>query len=291
MSNVQIINFRDFDVSKMGISKPESKVLSGSKDTTYTLLPLFYKDKGQRIPIFIEGPEMIASQGITSKFFGDKENFGITKWFDSSNKDEKQFEDLLNTIYDKVIELIGSKPVYKVKMGVKSLFDKTPPETWLNRLVFYPRDKETEEIIEDKQPSFIFKCVYRSGPKGFYKTVFTGVNGKELSWNLLKNKKIKFIPLLNIKAIFNGIKKCIQTEMKEAVILDISKMDTKFAQQTTINRLVEKDPELVSNFEKQLKLLEDSSESDSDSDEEDDEEKKLDVNEDEGNLSDVMNDF
>ena len=87
-------------------------------------------------------------------------------------------------------------------------------------------------------------------------TLFTGIDGKNISWNLLQNVEMKFIPLLYIKRMYvGGGKGSIQIELVSAIVTSIHARNTTTRQLSTIHRIQSQRPELADNISAQIAKL------------------------------------
>ena len=104
----------------------------------------------------------------------------------------------------------------------------------------YPKDKLTGQAIPGKDPQMYIKVIPG-------KSIFTDLQGKVLSWKLLENVDMTFIPLVHYEKLYgNGKTASLQVKMASAVVTSIRPRNAGDLQKTTIQRYVSSNPTAMS---------------------------------------------
>ena len=201
----------------------------------------------------LEGPELETSFGLRSEQGqSGRMDHSIGARFNMNDQEHLRFVDVLTQIH-----LGCAYVLHQYKGMVKmSKFDKDNAEaTGLRPIVYYPTDKTSGDIIEGRPPSIFLKLFSRGTGPMEEKTLFTGVDGKPIPWNLLYGVEMKYIPLIHIKRIYVGSKASIQIEVQSAIVTYIRARGSATRQTNTLQRLQQAHPELIDLVSSQLAKL------------------------------------
>jgi len=261
--NTDYVDYSEFNVSNLIISpyqQKQSKAEAGQKPITYYEMPLSYNFGNENSPIIREFlfqyPEMTTNSGLVEGQTGGRKNYSVPMLFSLTNVAHVELIDVLRKVHQTCSDSI--KPV-RVKVGMPHFDPKLSEATGFTFPLYYPKDKETGEIINGKNPSCFLKMKYAEYGKRTDKALFTDMNGNAIDWKLMENVEMKFIPLVHIEKLYIGGGK-IRLQMKciSAVVTSIVKRGSITRQLRTINKLKENDPDVSSRLERQLLALKDS---------------------------------
>jgi hypothetical protein len=117
--------------------------------------------------------------------------------------------------------------------------------------VYYPRDKVTLEIVPGKSPSLYLALSIRKDAK----TMFCGLDEQPISWDLLKNVSMSFVPLVQFEKIYvGGGKPSLQMKLVSAVVTSVVSKSSLVRQKSTIERL-KQSRELCDTVARQIEAL------------------------------------
>lgn len=221
-----VVTYHDYKSRMLKCSYPEYRTVPGtgpcanppSRPESYWKIPLMYNyeiDEPNYQDFLFEGCEMETKLGIESHTYeSGKIEYYISAHF---NPEYTQFIDSVKQIYNDC-----SNIVYLNRGCVKMhSFNKDKPETGLNPIFSYPSDIIRPE--KDASTCMFLKLFKRGYHLSEERTLFTNISGNLISWDLLIDTQIKFIPLLHIKHIFvKDGKASIQMEMQSAIITSIT---------------------------------------------------------------------
>lgn len=210
------------------------------------------------IPLQYKYPNTETEISLKDSFIDDfvlegcemESNFGITKRTKSNGSDMY----VLSAYIDRQSGFTGvCEEIFEVCNCIVKTNKKYISKTELNNkpIIEHFYDNMTGEKLLNKPYKINLKLV-----NGDNKTIFTDLNDQEVSWELLTNVRIRFIPLIRFKYI--NIVKCnvtIQYEMVRAIITSIKPKDKIYSQKSTINSLREKYINLASKVDDQIKYL------------------------------------
>jgi len=148
--------------------------------------------------------------------------------------------------------------IYKNRAALKlpHFMKENPEGSNFKHPVYYPRDKVTLEIIPGKSPSMYLQLSARKDSR----TMFCGLDEKPISWDLLKNVQMSFIPLVHFEKIYvGGGKPSLQMKLVSGIVTSVMSKSSVVRQKSTIERLRQAKPELFDNVSKQLEDLKQSS--------------------------------
>jgi hypothetical protein len=165
-----------------------------------------------------------------------------------------------NTEHSKCVEIMDSiykscaDHIFKNKAALKlPKFLKDDPEACgFKHPVYYPRDKVTLEVIPGKSPSLYLTLSVRRDSK----TIFCGLDEKPISWELLKNVQMSFVPLIQFEKIYvGGGKPSLQMKLVSAIVTSVISKSSVIRQKSTIERLRQNNPQILDSVSKQLEVL------------------------------------
>jgi hypothetical protein len=207
-------------------------------------------DNQLRAPFLWELPEVTTSIGISESDIGGRKKFSIPITLNpNANEEHKKCVGLMDSTYKACAELI-----YKNRAALKlpHFMKENPEGSNFKHPVYYPRDKVTLEIIPGKSPSMYLQLSARKDSR----TMFCGLDEKAISWDLLKNVQMSFIPLVHFEKIYvGGGKPSLQMKLVSGIVTSVMSKSSVVRQKSTIERLRQSKPELFENVSKQLEDL------------------------------------
>jgi hypothetical protein len=258
--------YKDYTSVRLSNTQPEQKIIPGTGPQAtpptpaqhYYIVPSLYNfgTSSNKVlnDFMLEGPEMTTSFGIQSKQSpsGRMEHSIMCK-FDMTNTEQLAFINTFDDIHKGFAGILA-----QIKGAVK-LYNFNPQmaeATGLKNPIYKSRDELTGEVIQGRPPSIFLKLFSRGKGAMAEQTLFTGIDGNNISWNLLQNVEMKFIPLLHIKRMYvGGGKASIQIELVSAIVTSIHARNTTTRQLSTIHRIQTQRPELVDNVSAQIAKL------------------------------------
>jgi hypothetical protein len=207
-------------------------------------------DNQLRAPFLWELPEVTTSIGISESDIGGRKKFSIPITLNpSSNEEHKRCVNLMDSTYKTCADLIyKNRAVLKLPHFMK----ENPEGSNFKHPVYYPRDKVSLEIIPGKSPSMYLQLSIRKDSK----TMFCGLDEKPISWDLLKNVQMSFIPLVHFEKIYvGGGKPSLQMKLVSGIVTSVMSKSSVVRQKSTIERLRQSKPELFENVSRQVQDL------------------------------------
>ena len=242
-------------IQKEITEKPDPGNPGPPKKIPYYLIPLscYYDNTMIYREFCIELCEVYSSYGITSKIgLSGKLEHSIQIRFDPSNSEQAKCLTALREIYSACCIAL-----YKQRgMVNQPHFSLDNPESVFRNLIYYPRNKQTMELIQGSSPTMFLKLFRRGKSPYVSQTLFTDVNLKPRDWDALYNTELTFIPLVHFKQIYVGSKPSIQLEVVSAIITNAQEINISSRQTETANQLKLLRPDLSSRVENQLTRLE-----------------------------------
>lgn len=253
------VDYTDVVPQNIGCTSPEEKQVpkQPSKYHQVTLNYNFGTEKEPMLDNFLLQLPPVRSTGITEKDELDgRKSYSMYVPLTLNDDKVRLFLQKFQECYKRTAELLGS-----VKTQVKMFkFDPNNPGEGMHiyrHPIYWPIDKTTGEVINGKNPSMYLKLVKRGS--GIYeeKTLFTGLNQQEISWDYLINVDMVFIPLVHVEKLYIGAggKATLQLKVVSAVVKEIYARNTVSKQMATIDQLISSDSSAVSKFEEQLNKL------------------------------------
>lgn len=207
-------------------------------------------DNQLRAPFLWELPEVTTTIGISESDIGGRKKFSIPISLNpGTNEEHKRCISLMDSTYKTCAELI-----YKNRAALKlpHFMKENPEGSGFKHPVYYPRDKVSLEIIPGKSPSMYLQLSARKDSK----TMFCGLDEKPISWDLLKNVQMSFIPLIHFEKIYvGGGKPSLQMKLVSGIVTSVMSKSSVVRQKSTIERLRQSKPDLFENVSKQIEDL------------------------------------
>lgn len=249
--SANFVDFEDFKVENVVQGSLEERPIPES-NSKYRQLPIQYNYgtdiKPEIDDLYLQLPTT-TSTGVREDVDAKTQRVKYSCMLRFKNIDET---------HQKCIEIIGqlhkkcAEFLYSIK-GQIGFYDFNPkaPGGMFKNPIYFPRNKTTGDVIPGKDPSFWLKLITYSGGK----TLFTDLNQNPVSWNLLKNVNMKFIPLVKFEKIYIGTKASLQCKLQSAIILEVHQAGTQTRQIKTIEKILKNQPNLAKTVEKQLAEL------------------------------------
>jgi hypothetical protein len=203
-----------------------------------------------RAPFLWELPEVTTSLGITESEMSGRKKFSIPITLNTAtNAEHDKCVKIMDTIYQACAEYISKN---KAALKLPKFLKENPEACGFKHPVYYPRDKVTLEIVPGKSPSLYLALSVRKDSK----TIFCGLDEQPIAWDLLKNVQMSFVPLVQFEKIYvGGGKPSLQMKLVSAIVTSVISKSSVIRQKSTIERLRQNNPDLVSNVSKQLEVL------------------------------------
>lgn len=244
----------DYNSQRLSPTPPEQKTVPNST-TQYYQIPLIYNfgTSTERVlnDFLIEGCEMTTDTGIGVKEGDKKTDYSIMVRFDQNDQKQVQFVETLDEIYRACTYVLNH---YKgaVKM---QLFSLQAPTVLFKPIVYRAID-ENGQPVQGRTPSIFFKLFQRGKAPFIEQTLFTNVDGSEVSWEALKHSRFSFRPLIHIKRIYIGAKISVQLEIKSAVLTSPpAPRGTTSMQTATMEEYATSRPELADMIKSQVSKI------------------------------------
>jgi len=269
------VTYEEYTGGRLSCTPAETKTVPGTGPTpenptaigqSYYQIPLMYNfgTAEHRVlnDFLLEGCEMETQFGIQSKQAQQQQQkpgqatrmeHSIMSKFDMNNPQHIRFLETINQIHQGCGYILGQM---KGSVKLYNFNAQMAEATGFKNPVYRPRDEVTGEPVAGRAPSMFFKLFSRGKPPLGEQTLFTGLDGKPISWTLMNTVEMKFIPLLSVKRIYiGGGKASLQLEMVSAIVTSIRPRNTNTRQMDTINRLNSARPELSDTVSAQLAKL------------------------------------
>jgi hypothetical protein len=264
--NQDYSTYSDFTVTRLSCTPSEQKTIPGTGPQStppspaqyYYQIPLMYNfgttDNRILNDFLFEGCEMDTHFGIQSKpGQSGRVEHSVMCRFDGNNTEHNRFIESVGQIH------AGCAYIISQMKGAVKLYNfnaQMAEATGLKNPIYRARDEVTGEVIQGRAPSMFLKLFSRGKPPMLEQTLFTGLDGKPISWALMQGVEMKFIPLIHVKRIYvGGGKASIQMEVVSAVVTSIRARNTTSRQLGTIQRLQQARPELADSVAAQLSKL------------------------------------
>jgi hypothetical protein len=260
--------YNKFDKLKLSITPSEKKETT-SKDSkegagqkiVYHVIQVLYdygtETKRSVTEFKVELCKLTSAFGIQVKDAqnGSGKDYSIMVKFNTANDEQKACVDFFDQLYIECGKLLF--PVRgTVKLpGFNASSIELMEATGLKPPVYRPRDETTNELIPGRQPTMFFKLFKRGKEPNVIQTLFVGLDGKAIPWDLLIGSEIEFIPLILVKRMFFGTKNSIQMEMLSAVVTSLKAVNSETNQTDTIEEIIAHDPMALENVLNQVALL------------------------------------
>lgn len=255
-----------FDASKLSMMEPTTKTIQVSPTQSsnyYEMYPMYDcgKDIPRLEPLQMQGYEMTC-YGLLDGTSGKPNDVSINVRLYKDNAEALEFMDTVYEIHNQLAQILYK---FRGKVGLINLNKEMPNATGFKHPFYIPYDKNTGDVIEGKPPSIYLKLFSRGSGLKEEKTVFMGINGKEIPWDALRNVQFSFIPLLKFEKIYiGGGRASLQIKLVSAIV---TKMESKSAvglQMGTLKRFQSDESrvrEFDEEFNKRLNLVSNASSS------------------------------
>ena len=242
------VTYDQFNPRNLGGSEPQPQSIKKTNETiNYNEIKLHYNYGNLEEPVvsdlYLELPKVQAT-GIRLKeddAVGQngpykKQNYSMMVVFDLADavariENQKAIE-CLDALHSTCCHLLGSCKG-KVKMHD---FDPTRPGGMFKHPVYFPRDEVTGEKVKGKNPNIWVKLHTQKHNR----TLFTGLDGHPIEWELLKDVDITFVPLLHFEKVYIGSKASLQVYLASAIVMNVVKVGTQSRQLSTLEKLKQK---------------------------------------------------
>lgn len=153
----------------------------------------------------------------------------------------------IRELYMSVAKIVGQ---YKGKVGLPH-FDFERPFGTITDPIYYMRDEGTGEVVEGTNPTqWVQLLNYATN-----KSVFTDLEGNSIDWSLLQDVELKLVPLLHVQMIRIGTHKTIKFSLVSAIVTHIQAANSSTRQNSTLERLRQKNSALTEQVASQLAQL------------------------------------
>nr|QBK90910.1 MAG: topoisomerase II-associated protein [Pithovirus LCPAC201] len=147
---------------------------------------------------------------------------------------------------------------YNGGLGIRGLDCATnfkAENTGLKRLVYYPRDNKTNEVTPGINFSQFLNL--RGTPNSERHTIFIGLDGQEVPWEILMKCDFFWIPMVTHSHLYssNNGTVSIQHKVGSGIVLKLKPRDGAEKQNQTLKRLQTMDPKASSDFAAQIAAL------------------------------------
>jgi hypothetical protein len=261
-NNCSYLTYENVDLNKIYFKGPVNAPKTSENKYEYSTTSIFYnydnnvlddQEQNKKNGFRFETCELICKSGIkTSKFKNSKY---FTCHLDLENPKQKKFYDIVNAIYDKIIDYLFTKRTQLDKIFVPSKNSKD--NTTLD--FFKTMTKIKNPIYTDPETDKVYLLIpildltTKDGKP--FKTDFCSLTGKIIEHQYLENKVFKCYPIIKFDRVFYGIKNVIQISSKNVLITDIQVMENYIIQKPTIIRILNEDESLLEKAKEQMKNL------------------------------------
>lgn len=261
MSAANIVNWKDFDPSRLSLDKPQNKTFDGTKNGgtkgSYAIAKLVYsyptpnggfvKDDlyFEQCPINVSGL-LEPQEGATNT-----KDVQIKAVYDISDADVNKFLNVMDAFYKRLCELI--MPL-KMDLKVKD-FNANTATALFKHPIYRPTDSISGEVDITKKPSQFYKLRKTFNSMTQF---FSLVEKKPLSWDKVKTAEFKCIPLIVYDRLYAGGngKISLQSYVSSAVVLPgIRQIGTTNRQANTIDNIKQHNPDYVNQQLQELNEL------------------------------------
>lgn len=262
-------DFQTFETIKVHCTQPERKQIpqpppqpgqQPQAPSYYNQIPLLYNFGSNESPVLrdflLEGPELESPTGVSSKPTPNnptRMDHTIMVRLPIDSRDAVHFMNTVNQVHAALAYILHQ---YKGAVKLPNFNKDMAEATGLRNPIYIARDEVTGEPIPGRNPSMYFKLFKRGSGMMEEKTLFTNLKGQPISWDLLHNVEMKFIPLLHIEKIYvGGGKASMQMKMVSAIVTSLRARNSVTRQLYTIDRLTRDNPNRVDALEAQIAKL------------------------------------
>lgn len=254
----KFVNFKDFDYNCLVVNQLVSET-SIDGENTFMRMYVLYKYEGVDISddraeqMCIEGPEFVSDTGLVSKYSEKLQKVGNSVFvrFDMTNPDHVLYFEIINKIYERILEVYRSCNAILKK---PSISDEAARDKFKN-IIYIPVDEKTFQPIIEKSCQY-FKCIDYMWDGKPIKTRFAGLDKVPIPWNLVREKKLTFIPCLSIKYAHYASISSITNTMASCVVLDIDESPQGLGKQDkTIDAINNSRQGALDNYKQKLAIM------------------------------------
>lgn len=263
MSATPFVTYDAFDVQNLRagdrIEKPVPVKPGQPAGSKYHEIPLFYQfpSNVEGVPatmgsLRIEFPEMVSNGGVVEKIGqSGRPEFSIMSRIPQAGA-TLRLTQTLNNLHAGCAHYLNQ---VKGAVGMPLFSTQAPEATGFKNLIVLSRDKTTGEVRAGFDPQIYIKLMKRGFGATEEKSLFTGLDGKPIAWDLLKGVEMRYIPLVEFTNIYASGKASIQFKLISAVVTSVVKKNTETTQTETIARITASNPEAISMLESQIAKL------------------------------------
>ena len=250
------VKFSDVNAQNISCGTPEEKSVP-NQPAKYNQLVLNYNYGSEEDPaidnLYIQLPP-VRSTGIQEQPGVDgRVAYSMYVPLPLNDESIKTFVMKFQDCYKRVADLLETVKGF-VKMPKFKAAD--PDGSGFKNPIYWPLDKQSGEVIKGKNPSMYLKLIKRGLGKYEEKTLFTDLRGNPLDWELFYNVDVIMVPLVQVEKLYiSGGKASLQVKLVSVVIKEIHARGTVSRQQSTIEEIMQQDPEAASRLEQQINQL------------------------------------
>ncbi len=256
MSGENFVKYFNFNRKYLSGQKPVHKNWSKEENGKtsqgdYHNLPLSYNygtDEAKMLDGFYLELCNVKIRGIadpTPKY----RDYSCMAVFDISKERVKRCVDVIfKDVYGQIIIIIDQYGDF-MKDIPKTI--KENPGASVKQLIYWP--KNGRDIIDGKNPSQFFKLVNSFN----IKTLFTGVDGKNIPWGMLKDATFEGLPLIHYSHVYSSGtgKLSPQFKMVSMVVTSVVMSGTISRQLSTVDDIKQQNPELVKKLAQDIMTI------------------------------------
>jgi len=250
-----MLNYSKYNGNNVGANAPQKKTVPDTT-TQYNTIRLNYnkgdKDAPKIDDFVMEAPKLRCIGGIRTEEKKGKFEYSVMVALRQSDPAQKAFTDCLLDAYKRCCLIVEAT---KSAHGMFDFNLGNPGPTGFTCPVYYARDKATGKTIEGRDPVMFIKLFSRKMAGIEVRSLFTGIDGKALPWNLLKAVEMEFIPAIHLESIYIGGGKIRQQiKLKSAIVTEVKGLNTESEQRDTLASL-SSDKDLLKTLAEQISKL------------------------------------
>jgi hypothetical protein len=251
MSN--FVTYKDFNKDNLAsASFEEGKSKTGT--IKFKTCKIFYNYGTPDAPVvhefLLEGPVLHSGRGLSDKTSEDgKVSHKITSALDNRNADHTEYDRVLDEVHAWCAQVLSQNAT---KLGNAALKNPDAAKGMLRGLSFMPTDGNSGKLVSHNCFDY-----------GTAKTTFTTpemdkhnkVQPKVLPWSYVRNAEFDYIPLTKVRDIFAGTQLTIRSTLQSAVVFNLKPAGSSTVQLSTLERLVQANPDMVNDIQEQIASL------------------------------------
>lgn len=258
---VSFVNYTEVDANNLIGSSPESKTVPtnvpNQAGQSYQQISLSYNYGTPERPLqdvmYLQMPPVTSNGIIESAQNDGKLTYQMYVPLPLSDPEVATFIDKFSAVYHRTADILiqyrgpARIPAPTVEVLLMSGLYKNP--------LYYPKDKNTNEIIPGRSPSIYLKLIKKGAGPYEEKTLFTDLKGNPIDWKLLYGVDMKCIPLISLPTIYIGNKPSLQVKLVSVIVLEVHPRGSQTRQKDTISDFVNRNPDAVNRLEAQISKL------------------------------------